>query len=206
MEAEDKMSLTNYFKNRRFIKAVREEDFQRAIQLAERGADINMIDPETGWPPLMFAVMRGSEKTVKALLSLNADPNRSDLHGITPGMRAIEFQQNTILDILLHCRDINVNQADNEGRTMLNWGLRCLNEEGVRLLINDGRVDLNPGGKSDPIQFISSLQRQYPEERRYKYLAQMIQKASRNQVKSVRLVRHASDNVCLAGIDYYIGI
>ena len=73
MEAEDKMSLTNYFKNRRFIKAVREEDFQRAIQLAERGADVNIIDPETGWPPLMFAVMRGSEKTVKAFLSLKPE-------------------------------------------------------------------------------------------------------------------------------------
>lgn len=200
------MSLTSYFKNKRFIKALREEDFRRAIQLAERGADVNIVDPETGWPPLMFAVMRGSEETVKSLLSMNADPNQSDLHGITPGMRAIEFRQNTILDILLHCRGINVNQADNEGKTMLNWGLRCLNEEGVRMLINDGRVDLSPGGKSDPIQFISSLQRQYPEERRYKYLAQMIRKSSRNQVKPVRLARHASDNVCLAGIDYYIGI
>lgn len=200
------MSLTSYFKNKRFIKAVREEDFRRAIQLAERGADVNIVDPETGWPPLMFAVMRGSEETVKSLLSMNADPNQSDLHGITPGMRAIEFRRNTILDILLHCRGINVNQADNEGWTMLNWGLRCLNEEGVRMLINDGRVDLSPGGKSDPIQFISSLQRQYPEERRYKYLAQMIRKSSRKQVKPVRLARHASDNVCLAGIDYYIGI
>lgn len=113
--------------------------------------DINARDEETGDWPLIRAVLRRDIEIVKALLTLeNLNLNQSDRYGTTALIQAIALHDNNIVEELIkddHQRIyngfyLNINCHDCVGLTPLMWAIKVNNEQAIRWLCADRRLDL----------------------------------------------------------------
>lgn len=103
------------------IAAVRAQDLPRVEQLLESGASVSTTDQEK-ITPLMFAVLTGNIPIVRALLKHNADPNQSDLRGVTATMLACkETVPLNCLQELLKNKKVDLNAQNIMGTTALMW-------------------------------------------------------------------------------------
>jgi hypothetical protein len=86
---------------------------------------INTIDPETGYSPLMVAVIQGKKDIAAALIERGAEVEQSDANkGRTPlQIAAREGQLGVLLELLK--RDALVNSVDSHRKTSLMHAAKC---------------------------------------------------------------------------------
>ena len=109
-----------------------EQNADKIKSLIELGYDVNRININSGYTPLMCC--DNSEKT-KVLLENGADINAKSREGSTALMLA---DSKEVMQILLDAKH-NLEIKDNIGRTAL---MKCTNPECIELLINTG-ADIN---------------------------------------------------------------
>ena len=118
-----------------------DEGYSLIIQLFDRaGADPNIqsYNKET---PLFLASYIGDWETVVNLLPKNADPNIPDIYGRTPLMMASKKGFPIIVENLLKWK-ADPNKMDNYGKTALSYAKESGNQRIIKLLIDNGAIDL----------------------------------------------------------------
>ena len=88
--------------------------------LIKKGAEIQPKD-KLGNTPLHFAARKGNQEILSLLLANGADPNVQGERGDTPLHNAILKSHTTVVQILAAQKDINVNIANEQGETPLDW-------------------------------------------------------------------------------------
>ena len=88
------------------------------------------VQPTTkdGQTPLMNAARSASDETVSLLLSLGANPDKTDVNGISALMAAIQSKCSTTINLLAPVTQVNLGEA-----------LRCLAKEKVELATGELR-------------------------------------------------------------------
>ncbi|KAI0549032.1 ankyrin repeat-containing domain protein [Xylaria curta] len=114
------------------------------VALLAAGNEPDLKDTH-GRTPLSYAAERGYEAVVTLLLANKAvDPNSKDfVRGWTPLWYAVARVQVTIVKQLLKISAVNPNSISVYGRTPLSWAAEKGHGTVVKLLIEDGRTDLN---------------------------------------------------------------
>ncbi|MCX5921983.1 MAG: ankyrin repeat domain-containing protein [Candidatus Dependentiae bacterium] len=96
--------------NEQLIDAAKEGDTDRAKQLLEQGADVNLAD-YTGKTPLYWAAIKGYDTTVAELLKADADVNTADKLGRTPlYMATWKGHEKVIAQLLAAGANVDLNQ------------------------------------------------------------------------------------------------
>jgi len=121
-------------------QAEKEKNIQKAIDLIEKGADVNCVN-EVGVSPLYSAVMLDNLELVKLLLQKNANPEPSEM--VSPLMANVIFGEKVEIAKLLVENGANVNfQMNKVGQTPLMLAVVHNKSELVGLLIEKG-ADVN---------------------------------------------------------------
>ncbi len=108
------------------ISAIYNADTEMAIALINRGANVNPVT-EDGWPPLMYAAMRGMQEVFERLMTARVDVNRKNRSGATALMQAaISGEAGMVASLLAAGADVNA--ADSTGMTALMWAIQRGNE------------------------------------------------------------------------------
>lgn len=115
------------------ISAIYNADTEMAIALINRGANVNPVT-EDGWPPLMYAAMRGMQEVFERLMTARVDVNRKNRSGATALMQAaISGEAGMVASLLAAGADVNA--ADSTGMTALMWAIQRGNEAVFELLL-----------------------------------------------------------------------
>jgi hypothetical protein len=83
------------------LLAARKRETSALVGLLVLKADANCEDPQTGWSPLMHAVVHGDVVAVKALVAAGADLDRFSKDGWNPLSTAVQHSRDEIADVLL---------------------------------------------------------------------------------------------------------
>jgi ankyrin repeat protein len=83
------------------IGAARSGDLANLEKLLENGADANVRAGVNGWTPLLHAIHKNQEGSVRALLKHGADPNGRGEAGATPLVMAAGYGYANIVKVLL---------------------------------------------------------------------------------------------------------
>lgn len=120
------------------LLAIEKDNYLSAKLLIEKGADINLQD-KAGVSPLHWLARSDSENSMKLLkLLINANTNNSlnlnlkDLEGYTPLMRAVEFENDEIVEMLVKA-GANVDIKNKYGKnaiSLIKDKIAYLNKEG----------------------------------------------------------------------------
>ena len=110
------------------FQAIEKDDADAIKALSDK---INVPD-ENGWTPLMHAAVKGSEDTVKLLITGGADVN-ADADGITAMKIAIMFNRPENAQILADA-GADIDATDEDGKTALDYAREKGRDEIVLLL------------------------------------------------------------------------
>lgn len=86
--------------------------------LLTEGANVNLIENESEFTPLHYAVGWNNITIISQLLSYNADPNIQDIYGNIPLMYCVKEDYDQSFDILME-KNINVNLWNMDGKIVL---------------------------------------------------------------------------------------
>ncbi len=102
--------------------------------LLHNGADANTCD-EINFSLLIKSIFVGKYNTTKLLLKYGANVNHKNTFGLTPLMAAVVEKNESIIRLLLSCKNINIDLQDNNGYTALMYACTLGYENIVKLLI-----------------------------------------------------------------------
>lgn len=125
----------------KLVEAIRNEEFEEAKQLLDKGADVNNQEEEGGWAPLHIAVQNCREDFVNLLLDHGANPLVRKSNGATPFIIAGIMGHKELLR-LFQSRGADVNESDNHGFTALMEAALYGQVEALRFLCEIG-ADVN---------------------------------------------------------------
>jgi ankyrin repeat protein len=129
--------------DKKFIKAVKDDNVKEASELIKNGADVNAFDIR-GKMPIDYAVINGKLDVLELLAENGADLNAKDASGEMPMLYAVKNKNPTILKWLAE-NGADVNATDGTGRTSMHKAV-YLNLVAVKLLSEIG-ADLNAKDK-----------------------------------------------------------
>jgi ankyrin repeat protein len=123
---------------------VRSGQVDQVKEELNKGADVNQRNP-LGETALFLAVDKGAEKIVELLLAdKKTDVNLSDPYGNTPLIQAVSDGRGNIVKMLLAAGvDVNVKDKVLGGVTALQVAVSAGNEDMVKLLLADKKIDVN---------------------------------------------------------------
>jgi Notch-like protein len=108
-----------------------------AKRLLEAGADANSQD-NTGRTPLHAAVASDAQGVFQILLRNRATNLNSRMHdGTTPLILAARLAIEGMVEDLINA-DVDINSADDQGKTALHWAAAVNNIEAVNILLSHG--------------------------------------------------------------------
>jgi ankyrin repeat protein len=118
-------------------------DLDQIRRLIRNGADINSLNDDDKWSPLLSACGRGHLAVVDILLQQpGIDINKTDDGAYTPLFMACQAGHELVVQRLLKERGISVNQATNEGTTPLVVACRNGHELVVQHLLQQPGIDI----------------------------------------------------------------
>ena len=117
----------SFAKTRRFGQtplhlAARQNSYDVAQLLINRGADVNETDKdkdgESGWTPLHYAAKKNAAEVAQLLLRRGADGNATSKSGLTPLHTAVRYKAREVTQLLIG-HGANVNAKNDNGNTPL---------------------------------------------------------------------------------------
>jgi len=125
------------------LKAIKDGDVAKALQLIDSGADINGQDEEDGWTPLMLSIAteKPSLGVTMALIQAKADINAVDPKGRTALMQAAANGSTPALKILLS-EKANIDLQAKNGWTALMYAAGSGKADALQLLL-DAKAAIN---------------------------------------------------------------
>lgn len=134
--------------NSNFVVACQENDFKRAKQLLEKGADVNAMDEFTNRPALAEVVFNENKDILNLLIQNGADVNkRESSSGKTPLMYAVMLHYSRLdcekrkeISKILIQNGADIEARDHAGRTVLMLALEYSygKEDMIGLLLEHG--------------------------------------------------------------------
>jgi len=108
--------------------------------LLSRGVDINTLSECAGqWSPLHHAAHHGRLEVAKYLIEKGADVNReAGSDGATPLMSAITGNSYDTFQLLLNCKDVNLNHRSSAGGTPMIFAAQSGRKKMVNALLDKG--------------------------------------------------------------------
>ena len=106
--------------------------------LLNAGANVNYVNPENGYTPLMWAAMHGRDDSVEMLIKAGADVNISDLHDDDALIHASSYVRNINCVKLLLEAGADVNHTNWQGVTPLMYAASAGHVDIVTLFIKEG--------------------------------------------------------------------
>jgi ankyrin repeat protein len=131
-------------------------DYQALQLLLASNGNINYAEPIHGNTALLTATMANKVKTVKFLLSSNANANLANHAGITPLIAALENKNATLVDLLLQNK-ANINQLskpkykDLSMTPLIHFATNGDQENIIKLLKLGANVNLSNEKKISPL-------------------------------------------------------
>jgi hypothetical protein len=107
--------------------AIARGDYESAIKMIDRGADIEAKDPGAGASALHFAVMMGKLPVIDLLLTRGADVNSRTRNGTTPLHTAVLYARLEVAEYLLE-KGADINAQSASGATPLALAIAAKNE------------------------------------------------------------------------------
>ena len=125
-----------------------------AIDMMDWGMNLNATDISVRQSVLLFAIMRGEDSIVSALLDRGVLPNQADLDRITPLMEAVRIDSMAMTQKLLD-NGADLTLRDDDGHTALWYAVEhnCINM--VSFLVMNG-ADVNAADKFGYTPFVSA--------------------------------------------------
>ena len=94
-------------------------------------------------PPLASFIQKGNERIVSFLLENGAEPDSRDQYGITPLSYAASNGEDTLVEMLLARRDVQLNSRDDYGETPLAKAVIHRHTGVVKLLLQRDDLEVN---------------------------------------------------------------
>jgi hypothetical protein len=107
--------------------AIARGNYESALKMIDRGADIEAKDPGAGASALHFAVMKGSQPVIDLLVSRGADVNSRTRNGTTPLHTAVLYARLEVAEFLIG-KGADVNAQSASGATPLALAIAARNE------------------------------------------------------------------------------
>jgi ankyrin repeat protein len=107
--------------------AIARGDYESALKMIDRGADIEAKDPGAGASALHFAVMKGNQPLIDLLVSRGADLNSRTRNGTTPLHTAVLYARLEVAEFLVG-KGADVNAQSASGATPLALAIAAKNE------------------------------------------------------------------------------
>jgi len=116
--------------------------------LATGRCSVNRVSSAQGMTSLHLACVRGSSRTLTALLNAGANPHLPCAGGVTPLHLAASHGHALLLSRLAPIRTVNINALDDNGCSALQNAASKGHTDAVRVLAQIG-ADLGPGERRD---------------------------------------------------------
>ena len=107
--------------------AIARGDYDSALKMIDRGADVEAKDPGAGASALHFAVMMGKLPVIDLLLTRGADVNSRTRNGTTPLHTAVLYARLEVAEYLLE-KGADINAQSVSGATPLALAVAAKNE------------------------------------------------------------------------------
>ena len=117
-----------------FFTAVKKSDYDKVIEMFEKGVSPNLIDTDK-MSPLAYSLGNDDEKMFKLLLKNDADISRNILNKTSLLTFYIKSQKSKLLKLLV-LNGADVNSQDRIGMTPMMHAIENLNIDAIRLLGN----------------------------------------------------------------------
>tara|TARA_B100000035_G_scaffold75043_1_gene62286 strand:- start:6481 stop:7065 length:585 start_codon:yes stop_codon:yes gene_type:complete len=114
--------------------AVKKSNYEKVIEMIERGVTTNIQDGED-MTPLAYALRNDDEKMFDLLLKNDADINHQILQKTSPLTFYIKSKKSKLLDRILEA-EADVNFQDSIGMTPMMHAIENINIDAVKLLIS----------------------------------------------------------------------
>jgi hypothetical protein len=125
--------------NRALISAASKGDNVEVNKLIQEGANVNTIDGSSKQTALLSATFNERNRTVDLLLSRNANPDASNIHGQTALHLAVKTRNEYIVDSLLTgTKRASVNAQTNRGHTPLMYAAEANLSNIIKILLDAG--------------------------------------------------------------------
>jgi ankyrin repeat protein len=107
--------------------AIARGDYESAVKMIDRGADIEAKDPGAGASALHFAVMMGKQPFIDLLLARGADVNSRTRNGTTPLHTAVLYARLEVAEYLIE-KGADINAQSVSGATPLALAIAAKND------------------------------------------------------------------------------
>ena len=117
-----------------FFTAVKKSDYDKVIEMFEKGVSSNLIDSEK-MSPLAYSLANDDEKMFNLLLKNDADISRNILNKTSLLTFYIKSQKSKLLKLII-LNGADVNSQDRIGMTPMMHAIENLNVDAIKLLSN----------------------------------------------------------------------
>lgn len=122
-----------------FFTAVKKSDYDKVIEMFEKGVSSNLIDSEK-MSPLAYSLANDDEKMFNLLLKNDADISRNILNKTSLLTFYIKSQKSKLLKLII-LNGADVNSQDRIGMTPMMHAIENLNVDAIKLLSNSKIVE-----------------------------------------------------------------
>ena len=152
-----------------FFTAVKKSNYEKVIEMVEKGVTANIQDGEN-MTPLAFALSNDDEKMFELLLKNDADVNKQILKKTSLLTFYIKSKKSKLLKKLLDA-DADVNFQDSIGMTPMMHAIENMNIEAIKMLL---RIDYKEDLDTEISDYSGKTMFDYAENSRNNYLKKMI--------------------------------
>ena len=152
-----------------FFTAVKKSNYEKVIEMVERGVTTNIQDGEN-MTPLAYALRNDDEKMFELLLKNDADVNKQILKKTSLLTFYIKSKKSKLLKRLLDA-DADVNFQDSIGMTPMMHAIENINIDAIKMLV---RIDYKDELDTEISDYSGKTMFDYVENSRNNYLKKLI--------------------------------
>ena len=152
-----------------FFTAVKKSNYEKVIEMVEKGVTTNIQDGEN-MTPLAYALRNDDEKMFDLLLKNDADVNKQILKKTSLLTFYIKSKKSKLLKRLLDA-DADVNFQDSIGMTPMMHAIENINIDAIKMLV---RIDYKDELDTEISDYSGKTMFDYVENSRNNYLKKLI--------------------------------